>query len=284
LASGDDFSDSQSVRLSHRPVIQNGGSMLLGLPNKDVALLSTTGIMEARFPSMNAVRGQPATYKNDLLGGQARLAYGAEALYVGDWGQAMSRIALPSAALSGPLVFPKGPDRFLVVATIHGQFIAFEESTKKQLWQFDLQASEIGQLHLFGGDGACAVLDGSRISTWRIDPSGATLRWSAALPGPALGEPMIDGDSIWIAAGSSLIRLSAEGAATSLPLPSPPVTPVAASADLVAVGVRSSQVVVFRSGVPLWVTRCDAAPSAVACAGDVVVVGLADGTLATYTP
>jgi outer membrane protein assembly factor BamB len=284
VATVDDLSDIERFRLAHQPLVQGDGSLVFGLPNKDVGLISGKGTIDARFASVEAVRGQPVTYSNDLLGGQARLAYAAEGLYVGDVGQAMTRIPLSSAALSGPLVYPKGPDRLLVVATVQGQFVAVEESTKKRLWQFDLQATEIGQLLPLGTDGACAVLDGSRISAWRITPTGASLRWNTALPGPAVGDAMIAGNQIWIAAGNGLVRLTAEGVATTLPLPSTATTSVAAGGDLAAVGVRSGQVVVFRQGTALWSSRCDAPPSAVACTGDVVVVGLADGTLATYSP
>jgi hypothetical protein len=152
------------------------------------------------------------------------------------------------------------------------------------LWQFDLKATEVGQLIPLGIDSAMAVLDGSRVASWQVTSSGATLRWNAQLPGPAVGDPCIVGDTTWVAAGSSLIKLSKEGVATILPLPSPAITPAFAGGELAAVGVRTGQVLVFKRGALLWSTRCDAMPGAVACSGDMVVVGMADGTLVTYSP
>lgn len=284
IATVDDLSDLERFRLSHHPQVLADGSLLLGLPNKDVALISAKGAIEARFASTDQVRGRPLVHSNDLLGGQPRLVYAADALYAGDQGAEMARIALPSPALSGPLSFPKGPDRILVVATIQGQLVAFEESTKQRLWQFDLKATEIGQLIPLGTDAAFGLLDGSRIASWGITPAGASLRWNTALPGPAVGEPALAGQSIWIAAGNALMRLSQEGVATTLTLPAPAITPAAAGGDLAAVGVRSGQVLVYRRGTLLWSTSCSAAPTTVACSGDMVVVGMSDGTLATYSP
>lgn len=284
IATVDDLSDIDRFRLAHLPQVQADGSLLLGLPNKDVALISAKGAIESRFASAETVRGRPLVHANDLLGGQARLAYAADALYVGDLGMEMSRIALPSPALSGPLSFSKGPDRILVVATIQGQLVAFEESTKQRLWQFDLKATEIGQLVPLGTDAACGILDGSRVASWRISPTGATLRWNTALPGPAVGEPAVAANVIWVAAANALVRLSQDGVASTLALPASAVTPAAAGGELAAVGVKSGQVLVYRRGTLLWVTSCPAVPSAVACSGDVVVVGMSDGTLATYSP
>ncbi|HEX3135355.1 MAG TPA: PEGA domain-containing protein [Planctomycetota bacterium] len=284
IAALDDLSDIERLRLAHLPQVLADGSLLMGLPNKDVGLISAKKGIDSRLPSVEPVRGRPQVYNNDLLGGHPRLAYAAEALYIGDVGMEVSRIALPSAALSGPLTFPKGPDRILVVATIQGQLLAFEESTKQRLWQFDLKATEIGQLIPLGGDAAMGILDGSRVASWRISPTGATLRWNTALPGPAVGEPALAGNQIWIATGNALVRLSFDGVASTLPLPSPAITAAAAGGDLTAVGVRSSQVLVYKRNTLLWATRCESLPGAVACTGDVVVVGMADGTVATYSP
>jgi tetratricopeptide (TPR) repeat protein len=284
IAAVDDLSDLERFRLAHQPVVQPDGSMLLGLPNKDVALISAKGSIDARLASTDLVRGRPLIHSNDLLGGQQRLAYAADALYIGDLGQQMSRIPLPSPALGGPLSFAKGPDRVLVVATIQGQLLAFEESTKQRLWQFDLKATEIGQLIPLGTDAAFALLDGSRLASWGISPTGATLRWNTALPGPAVGEPALSPQGIWIAAGNALVRLSQDGVASNLPLPAAAITPAAAGGELAAVGVRSGQVLVYRRGTLLWMTSCPMPPTAVACSSDMVVVGLSDGTLATYSP
>ena len=284
IATVDDLSDADKVRLAHQPVVQADGTLLLGLPNKDVALISPKGGIEARLPSAEAVRGRPQSYSNDLLGGHPRLAFAAEALYAGDQGAEMVRIPLPSPALSGPLVFTKGPDRVLVVATIQGQLVAFEESTRQRLWQFDLKAAEIGQLIPLGGDAAAALLDGGRVASWRITAGGANLRWNTALPGAAVGEPALAGNNLWVAAGNALVRVSLEGVAANLPLPAPAVTGAAAAGDLSAVGIRTSQVLVYRRGALLWATRCEAMPGAVACTSELVVVGMADGTVATYAP
>ena len=284
IATVDDLSDIERFHLAHLPQVQRDGILVLGLPNKDVALISAKGTIDARLPSVAAVRGRPQLYTNDLLGGQTRVAYAADALYLGDLGAEIGRIPLPSAALSGPLTFAKGPDRIVAVATIQGQLVAFEESTKKRLWQYDLKATEIGQLIPVGSDSALAILDGSRVASWSIAANGATLRWNTALPGPAVGEPAIAGNAIWIAAGNALVRLSTDGVATPLALPSPASTPAAADGELAAVGVRSGQVMVYKRGALLWATRCEAPPGAVACTSDVVVVGMADGTLATYSP
>ena len=284
IAAVDELSDLNSFRLAHLPQVLADGSLVLGLPAKDVAIISPKGSVESRLTSAHATRGRPQIFTNDLLGGQPRLAYAAEALYRGDVGGSRSSIPLPSPALSGPLIFAKGPDRILVVATVQGQLMAFEDSTKKALWQFDLKATEIGQLIPLGADAAMAILDGSRVASWQVTANGATLRWNTQLPGQAIGDPSIVGDTTWIAAGSSLVKVSKEGVSTVIALPSQAITPAFAGGELAAVGVRAGHVLVFKRGTLLWTTRCDALPGAVACTDGVVVVGMADGTLVTYSP
>jgi hypothetical protein len=110
------------------------------------------------------------------------------------------------------------------------------------------------------------------------------LRWNTQLPGTAIGDPSIVGDTTWIAAGSSLVKVSKEGVSTVIALPSQAITPAFAGGELAAVGVRAGHVLVFKRGTLLWTTRCDALPGAVACTDGVVVVGMADGTLVTYSP
>ena len=284
IAAVDELTDLNNFRLAHLPQILADGSLVLGLPSKDVAIISSKGVVESRLSSVHAARGRPQIFTNDLLGGQPRLAYAADALYRGDLGSSLGSIPLPSPALSGPLVFAKGPDRILAVATVQGQLLAFEDSTKKLLWQFDLKATEIGQLIPLGTNSAMAILDGSRVASWQVTANGATLRWNTQLPGQAVGEPSIVGDTTWIAAGSALVKLSKEGVATILPLPSQAITPAFAGGELTVVGVRAGHVLLFKRGVLLWTTRCDALPSAVACTDGLVVVGMADGTLEAYSP
>jgi tetratricopeptide (TPR) repeat protein len=284
IAAVDELADPSRLRLAHQPVVQADGSLVLGLLGKDVVTIDAQGNAGARYGSSDPVRGRPQIYTNDLLGGLPRIAYAAEALFVGDLGQEPGRIPLPSPALSGPLTFPKGPDRVLVVATVQGQLVAFEESTRRRLWQSDFKAAEIGQLLPVGAETVLAVLDGSRVACWQIGATGATVRWSLALPGPAIGDPVVGREAAWIAAGSTLVRMTFDGVATSVPLAAPAATPAGHGGDLTVVGLRSGQIAVFRLGTPLWSSLCESAPAAVSCASDMVVVGMADGTVATYSP
>jgi hypothetical protein len=254
------------------------------LPAKDVAVIDPQGAIQRRLASSTAVRGRPQVYTNDLLGGQPRFAYASDRLYIGELSQDPIAIDLPSPALSGPLSFVRGPDRLLAVATIQGKLVAYEESSKKRLWQSDLQATEIGQLVPVSADSFVAVLDGSRLGCFQINDSGLRLRWNVALPGPATGEPVIAAKAIWLAAGSDIVRISLEGIAANIAGKSPLITAIAASEEMVAVGNKSGQVVVFQHGKALWASQCQALPSSIACTSDGVVVGMVDGTLASYAP
>ena len=172
----------------------------------------------------------------------------------------------------------------LAVATIQGQLVAYEESSKKRLWQSDLKATEIGQLIPVGIDSFVTVLDGSRIACFQITDTGLQTRWNVTLPGPAIGDPVVVGKAVWVAAGTNVVRVSTEGIASQIAGKIPLVTAVSALGDIVAVGNKAGQVVVFQNGKLLWASQCQALPTSVACTSDGVVVGMADGTLSSYTP
>ena len=284
VAAVDELSDLERFRLAHQPQITADGSLLVGLPTKDVAYINAQGAIQRRLPSASAVHGRPQTYTNDLLGGQERVAYAADRLYIGVLNQDPVGIDLPSPALSGPISVPRGPDRLLAVATIQGQLVAYEESSKKRLWQSDLKATEIGQLIPVGIDSFVTVLDGSRIACFQITDTGLQTRWNVTLPGPAIGDPVVVGKAVWVAAGTNVVRVSTEGIASQIAGKIPLVTAVSALGDIVAVGNKAGQVVVFQNGKLLWASQCQALPTSVACTSDGVVVGMADGTLSSYTP
>jgi tetratricopeptide (TPR) repeat protein len=284
VAAVDELSDLDRFHLAHLPLMIADGSLLLGYPAKDVAHIDAQGAILRRFPSISAVRGRPQTYTNDLLGGQLRVAYAADRLYIGDLTHEPVAIDLPSPALSGPISVPRGPDRLLAVATVQGQLIAFEESSKQRLWQSDLKATEIGQLVPIGTDSFATVLDGSRIACFQIADGGLRMRWNVTLPGPALGEPVVANNAVWLTAGTDVVRISFDGIATNLNSKIQLITPVSAAGDLMMVGNKVGQVILFKQGKVLWASQCQAQPTSVACTSDGVVVGMADGTLTSYTP
>jgi hypothetical protein len=284
VAANDELSDLDRFQLAHHPLMTTDGSLLLGLPAKDVAVIDPQGALQRRLPSTSAVRGRPQIYTNDLLGGQVRVAYAADRLYIGELTQEPVGIDLPSPALSGPIIVARGPDRLLAVATIHGQLIAFEESSKKRLWQSDLKATEIGQLIPITSDSFVTVLDGSRLACFRISDTGLQSRWNVALPGPALGEPVVVGKDVWLTAGTDVVRVSFDGVTSTLAGKVPLVTAVSAFGDLVVVGNQSGQIVLYRQGKVHWASQCPSPPTSVACTSHGVVVGMADGTIACYVP
>jgi outer membrane protein assembly factor BamB len=285
LATGDDLDDASRLRLAHAPVTAPDGRQFVGLPSKDVLVLDRLGAVSGRLVTTSQVRGRPVFYLNDILGGHQRLAYAAEALYCGDLDSEPTRLALPGVALAGPLVLARDLDRMLVVATIQGHLLAFEESTRKRLWDVDLKAAETGQLLPVGNDRALVVLDGSRLVCYQLSATGATVRWNQSFNTPAVGDPVVGGGTIYLAVGQVVVRYNLEGVALQpLALPAPAVTSAEVAGDTVAVGCRNGALVVFRQGAPAWSSTCEAIPGAVACGTDMVVVGLANGSLCVYPP
>jgi tetratricopeptide (TPR) repeat protein len=285
LALGDDLADVAHYRLAHAPLPLGDGSLVLGLPTSGVVVIDNQGKIAARLPTMVAVRGTPSSYANEILGNHQRLAFAGEVLSVGDLGGERQRIPLPAAALSGPLVLAKELDRMLVVATIQGQLVAFEESSRRHLWDFDLKATEVGQLILAGANTAVMVLDGSRISCDTLSADGAAVQWSQSLNAPAVGDPVISAGTVYQAAGAAIVRVTLAGELQPpLTLPAPAVTAVSIAGDLMAVGCRNGMLAVFHHGALAWVTTCASMPESVVCTHDKVVVGLTNGILAAYAP
>ena len=260
------------------------GTMAIALPVSGVALIGADGKAKGRIATTAEVRGRPLDYVNEVFGPQARLAIAADTLRTGSLGGETLTIPLPSPAISGPISFLKDLDRVLVVADVEGRLTAIEESTRKTLWRLDLQASDCNHLKALGGETVVAVLDGVRLSAWSVLPQPALL-WTVRLPGSAVGEPVIDGNLVHIAAGSAVLTVASDGSQRApQTLPSPAATGLASDGKLSAVGCSDGTLVVIRDGTITWTTPLGHRPAAVAiCAGQ-VVAALDDGSILAFAP
>jgi hypothetical protein len=279
----DDLGEARGA-LRHPPISLPDGGLALGLPGRDLALLDAKGRIRARWPSQAELRGRPLLYVNEVFGSGPRLACAGEAILSGDPGAQPARIPLAKPAISGPLAVPRDLDRILVVVDTACQMLGIEESTKRTLWTSDLRASEVGQLIALPEQGAVAILDGSRIACWQLRAQGALPRWSDNLPAPAVGDPVLAGTELLVACASQVRRYALDGSPLkAITLPAPASAAPAVLGDLVAVA-SGDRVTVLRAGKPQWTSAMGAAVLSVAVLRDVVVVGLADGSVVALVP
>jgi len=259
------------------------GAFAIGLADRGMAIIAADGATKQVFPTASTVRGRPVTYVNELLGGQQRIAYAAEALVFGSEG-AWTKVDIAGGALSGPLAIAKDLDRELIVASLQGRLIAIEESTRKRLWDIDLGASEVGQLVPVDDTSMVCVLDGSRLICYDLGTS-ASIRWKATLEAQAIGDPIVIGSTVYLANGATIARRTTSGQALApLKLPSAAASAVSGQAGTVAVGCKGGELVVFTSDESGWVTLCPQPVTAVCVTTEAVVSGLADGTVTAYRP
>lgn len=259
------------------------GELAVADPGGGLLVLTAQGAVRQRLPAQAPVRGRPASYVNEVLGALPRLAYAAEAVYSGVPGAEFRAIPLPAAAISGPLPWPQGLDRWLIVADARGRLVAVEESTRRPAWELDLQAVDVGRLMAVPG-GLVAVQDGNRLVMVGIAASGPLLRWSQLLPGPALGSPALLGDAVLVACGERVVRIGIDGVPRPpWALPAPAATPVAADGRIAAVGLADGRLAVLYEDGRGWTGALPAPPVAVAVGG-LVVAADAAGTLHAFAP
>jgi tetratricopeptide (TPR) repeat protein len=280
---GDDTESHSRTR--HVPTLLPGGALAIALPDQNLELLDHDGQRTALYPTTAEVRGIPVLYSNELMGGQPRLAFAGESLFVGSLGDAPQALALPAAVLAGPVVLPKDLDRILAVVDLRGHLIGFEESTRKQLWDLDLQASDCSNLVAAGSDLYATTLDGSRVALLSLAQDGPSLRWLKTLPGPALGDPVVLSGLVEVSCGDTICRFALDGTALApLKLTAPAVTPLASFGEMTAVACQDATVSLFQGETRVWQSSLPGVATSVALCQSGMLVGLSDGSLLSLLP
>jgi len=269
----------------HEPVVLPTGEIALAQPDQNVEIIDHSGNRSQLYATSSEVRGRPAVYSNELMGGQPRLAFASEALFAGGLGDQPQTIPLPAVVIAGPVVVAKDLDRVLVTIDIRGRLVGIEESTRKQVWDMDLQAADAGELVPAGADQYATVLDGSRLEVIGMTADGPAVRWLRPLPGPALGDPVVVAGQVYLASGDTICRFALDGTVLpTLKLSAPATTPLAASGDYFAVGCQDGTVSLFHQDTLHWQSAIPAQPEAIALTSRSVVVGLSDGRLIALLP
>ncbi len=266
-----------------QPVLLPERRMALALPGSGIALIDARGGAQ-KLPSTNEVRGRPIGYVNEVLGATTRVAYAAEAIFSGEPGSQFKPIPLPAPAISGPIALVKDIDRVLVVADTRGRLVGVEESTRKVIWEIDVQAADIGQLVMVSEGDLVALLDGSRLACFGLTAKGATLRWTHLLEAQAVGDPVFADGMIHVASGSQIIRISTEGTVQpALALTATASCSVAVAGDLVLAGAADGSIRLFKGGEVQWVSPLSAPPTAVGL-GEAAFAASGNGSLTAFAP
>jgi outer membrane protein assembly factor BamB len=284
LGTADEMSDASRNSPAHQPLPLGDKRYALGLPGCGAGVVDGQGTLASLWKTREVVRGRPVLYTSEL-GGGPRLSVAAEVLLFGPLGGKQESIKLPAPAIAGPVVISKDVDRLLVVATVRGHLLAFEESTQKLAWDHDTRNVQLGQMHPIGDDQVVMLINDNQLMCCQLTPTGMQPRWNHALGATATGEPVVVGRSILVAVGKSVRQFGTDGIiGKTLVLPEVASTAPAVSGEVMAVGCGKNSLAVFRRGEPAWITLCHAAPVSVACMAEQIVVGLDDGTVVAYAP
>ena len=266
------------------PLDLGAGRLALALGAAGFLLIDDAGAVVRSIHSEQPVLGRPVRYRSDILAGQERVAFAAEAIYAGPLDGEPSRLPLPAPAIAGPLVVPADVDHLLVIADVRGHFVAVEESTARLIWDKDMRCAEVAGLVQIADQRVLGIVDGSRLVSWKLSATGVQEIWSQRLDAPAVGAVAVLGGIAHLASGETVTRVRLEGGAVaSLALPSPASAGVSGLGDHLAVGCRQ-HVVVFKDGKVSWTSPCAAPVTALAIGAGKILVGLADGTVAAFQP
>jgi tetratricopeptide (TPR) repeat protein len=277
-------SEEARGRARHMPLPLPDGATAVAQPDRGLAVIGRDGGQVSTLATEHEIRGRPLLFTNEVFGPQQRLAVAAEILLAGPVGEEPARIPLPAPALAGPLAVAKDLDRVLVLVDLRGHLVGIEDSTRRAVWDLDLQASECGALLSLGDGSALALLDGSRLAAIHFAADGPTVAWSQSLPSAAAGDPLIVGDHLVVACGDQVVRMGLDGKPQpTLQLPAR-ATACAAAGDDIAVGCQDGSLQLFRNGERVWATPLGAMATAMAFVGETVVVGTADGAVVALAP
>lgn len=267
-----------------QPSLLADGRVALALAGNGIALVDARGGAQ-KMPTTNEVRGRPIGYVNEVLGATSRVAFAAEAIYSGEPGSQFKPIPLPAPAISGPVALVKDIDRVLVIADTRGRLVGIEESTRKLLWELDVQAADIGQLIPVSDGDVVALLDGARLACFGLTPKGATLRWTHQLEAQAVGDPVFGDGTIHVASGAQIIRIGVEGTVqAALALPAVASCTVAVAGDRVLAGAADGSIHLFKNGDVVWTSPMPGPPTAVGLGPDAAYAASGNGSLVAFTP
>ncbi len=267
-----------------QPVLLPEGRMALPLAGSGIALVDARGGAQ-KLSTTSEVRGRPISYVNEVLGATPRVAFAAEAIFSGDPGSQFRPIPLPAPAISGPIAVVKDIDRVLIIADTRGRLVGIEESTRKLLWELDVQAADIGQLIPVSDSDVVALLDGARLACFGLTPKGATLRWTHQLEAQAVGDPVFGDGMVHVASGAQVIRIGIAGTVqAALALPAAATCTVAVAGDRVLAGAADGSVHLFRNGEEVWASPMSGPPTAVGLGAEAAYAASGNGLLVAFIP
>jgi tetratricopeptide (TPR) repeat protein len=266
------------------PIQLAGGRLALALAGSGIALVDARGVAQ-KMPTSAEVRGRPISYINEVLGATPRIAFAAEAIFSGYPGGQFARIPLPALAISGPVALAKDIDSVLVIADVRGRLVGIEESSRKVLWEINVQAADVGQLVAVSDSDVVALLDGARLACFGLTAKGAILRWTHQLEAPAVGDPAFGNGVVHIATGTQVVRVGIEGTVLpALVLPAAASCEVAVLGNRVLAGSADGAVHLFKDGEEQWSSPLGGVPTAVGLGVEAAFAASGNGVLAAFAP
>ena len=217
--------------------------------NGDALAIDAEGQVVQRYAVLGEQRDRVRTYINDLRGGDVRYALVSDqGLCLGLPGSAPELAPLPDMPIAGPIVIGDQLDQLLVVATVDGSFVAYNEVEGRVEWTFPTEAADVSQLTDLGNGRVVAVLDGSRLACFELNQQGARRVWEHSLQGKLLSRPVIQSDGILVVTSAGMWATTPNGANRQIPSDQQP-SAVAQAGDVLAVGTQDGLVRVRNSDV-----------------------------------
>ena len=261
---------------------------LLMLPVSDSAIkiMDHDGEIMQQLALTDGVASRPLAYVNELFGSDLRLGVADRVLRVAELGSDLKAINSDHQVISGPVLFDDGIEQLLVFGSHTGQFVAYDESSNKTVWEMDSGAADIGLLQEIAPNEYICTLDDSRLAKFSFSKDGLNKLWERPLPKAVIDQPFITDGQIYLTLRDRVLVYNAKGTKIQDLEIAEGVSCAGASALSGIAVADQKQAVHFydSSGKHLWSRNLDAIPSALLVVEKRIYVGTTNGQVHIMSP
>ena len=264
----------------------NKDLLLLPVSETSIKILDQKGDLLHSLELTDGVGSRPLAYVNELFGSDLRIGVADRVLRVAELGSDLKSINSDHQVISGPVLFDDGIEQLLIFGSHTGQFVAYDESSSKTVWEMDSGAADIGLLQEIAPNEYICTLDDSRLAKFAFSKDGLNKLWERPLPKAVIDQPFITDGQIYLTLRDRVLVYNAKGSKIQDLEIADGISCIGASAlSGIAVADQKQAIHFYDNlGKHLWSRNLDAIPSALLVVEKRIYVGTTNGQVHIMSP
>jgi Tfp pilus assembly protein PilF len=221
---------------------------------------------------------RPLLYRNELFGPELRYAMAASSLQLVVDGQ-LRTVDVGEPLIAGPCLYRDDTNQILLMASISGHLLGWNEVDRVRAWRLDLGAAQVDHLRQWKHGRYIAVLDDSRLALVGADQQGLQLRWEQPLPASLVEPPMHDAGQVLLATTDGIHQVHDNGQLAQIIPSAVPVSCAGVRGPFTILADNDRRLLAYRDTRLVWQRHLPQAAQAIGFIDDLLVVALQDGAI-----